>query len=108
MPRRASAAAAFAAAPSQKLVPLLNREPSALLVAEIKFRHGSGFGCLLIRRLNGPEVLPALSDDQHAPASARFLAALHENDVRAPKEETLCRNMIRPATMPLSSSSSTS
>jgi hypothetical protein len=52
--------------------------------------------------------LPALSDDRHAPASARFLAALHENDVRAPKEETLCRNMIRPATMPPSSSSSTS
>jgi hypothetical protein len=39
---------------------------------------------------------------------ARFLAAFHENDVRAPKDETLCRNMIHPATMPPSSNSSTS
>jgi hypothetical protein len=45
------------------LIPLLHYQPSALFVAEIKFRHGSGFGCLLIRRLNGPEVLPALPDD---------------------------------------------
>jgi len=29
----------------------------------------SGFGRLLVRRLNGPEVLPALSDDRDAPAS---------------------------------------
>src|SRR5262249_4991844 len=50
-----------------KLVPLLNHEPPPLLVAEIKFRHGSGFGRLLIRRLNRPEVLPALSDDRDAP-----------------------------------------
>src|SRR5262249_46643410 len=48
---------------------LLNREPPALLVAEIKFRHGGGFGGLLIRRFNGPEVLPALTDDRDAPAS---------------------------------------
>jgi hypothetical protein len=31
------------------LMPLLHDEPPALLVAEIKFRHGSGFGRLLIR-----------------------------------------------------------
>jgi hypothetical protein len=30
-------------------MPLLHDEPPALLVAEIKFRHGSGFGRLLIR-----------------------------------------------------------
>src|SRR5215471_16131240 len=54
--------------PSRR-VPLLHDKPPALLVAEIKFRHGSGLGRLLIRRLNGPEVLPALSDDRDAPAS---------------------------------------
>src|SRR5262245_17462754 len=47
-------------------------QPLALLVSQIKFRHGSGFGRLLIRRLNGPEVLPALSDDRHAPAPAAW------------------------------------
>jgi len=47
----------------------LHDQPLALLVSQIKFRHGSGFGRLLIRRLNGPEVLPALSDDRDAPAS---------------------------------------
>jgi hypothetical protein len=51
------------------LIPLAHDYPPALLVAEIKFRHGSGFGCLLIRRFNGPEILPALPDDRHAPAS---------------------------------------
>jgi hypothetical protein len=51
------------------LVPLLHDKPPALLVAKIKFRHGSGFGRLLVRRLNGPEVLPALPDDRDAPAS---------------------------------------
>src|SRR5262245_3567306 len=50
----------------------LHDQPLALLVSQIKFRHGSGFGRLLIRRLNGPEVLPALSDDRHAPASAAW------------------------------------
>jgi hypothetical protein len=51
------------------LVPLLNHEPSALLIAEIKFRHGCGLGRRFIRGLDGPEVLPALPDDRHAPAS---------------------------------------
>src|SRR5262245_20984117 len=42
----------------------LHDQPLALLVSQIKFRHGSsGFGRLLIRRLNGPEVLPALCAD---------------------------------------------
>jgi len=39
----------------------LHDKPPALFVAEMKFRHGSGFSRLLIRRLNAPEVLPALS-----------------------------------------------
>jgi hypothetical protein len=52
-----------------KLVPLLHDESQALLVAQIKLRHGSGFGCLLVRCLNGPEVLPALSNNRDAPAS---------------------------------------
>ena len=41
-----------------------NPDPS-----EAEIRHGSGFGRLLIRRLNRPEVLPALSDDRDAAAS---------------------------------------
>jgi len=57
------------AAGDHALIPVANDQPPALLVAEIKFRHGSGFGRLLIRRLNRPEVLPALSDDRDAPAS---------------------------------------
>src|SRR5262249_37852300 len=52
-----------------KLVSFLNPEPPSLLVTEIKFRHGGGFGRLLIRRLDSPEVLPSLSDDRDAPAS---------------------------------------
>jgi hypothetical protein len=48
-------------------IALAHDEPPTLLVAEIKLRHGSGFGCLLVRRLNGPEVLPALPDDRDAP-----------------------------------------
>jgi hypothetical protein len=51
------------------LVPLLHHEPPALLVAQIKLRDGRGFCCLVIQRLNGPEVLPALPDDRDAPAS---------------------------------------
>src|SRR2546422_3984596 len=51
------------------LVPFLHDQPPALFVAEIKFRHGSGFGRLLIRRVNGPEILPALPDDRDAPSS---------------------------------------
>jgi hypothetical protein len=51
------------------LIPLLHDEPPTLLVAEIKFRRGSGFGCLLIWRLDRPEVLPALSDDRQFAAS---------------------------------------
>jgi hypothetical protein len=49
-----------------KLAPLLHHEPPALLVAEIKLRHGGGFGRPLIRGLDGPEVLPALPDDRDA------------------------------------------
>jgi hypothetical protein len=40
-----------------------------LLGAKIKLRRGGGLGRRLIQRLNGPEVLPALSDKRHAPAS---------------------------------------
>ena len=50
------------------LIQLAHDYPPTLLVAEIKFGHGSGFGCLLIRRFNGPEILPAL------PAVGLFLA----------------------------------
>jgi hypothetical protein len=49
----------------------LQHEPSALLIVEIKLRHGGGFGRLLFGRLDGPEVLPALPDDRDAPASRR-------------------------------------
>jgi hypothetical protein len=49
--------------------PLAHDQPLALFGAEIKFRHGSGFGRLLIRRFNGSEVLPALPDDRDAPGS---------------------------------------
>ena len=45
-----------------KLFPLLHDQPLALLVSQIKFRHGSGFGRLLIRRFNGPEVSRPLPD----------------------------------------------
>jgi len=48
---------------------MLHYQPPALLVAEIKFRDGCRFGRLLIRRVNRPEVLPALSDNRDAPAS---------------------------------------
>jgi hypothetical protein len=48
------------------LVSLLHDEPPALLVAEIKLRHGGGFGHLL-RRLDRAEILPALPDDRDAP-----------------------------------------
>jgi hypothetical protein len=51
------------------LIPLLHDEPPALLVAEIKFSNGGDFGRLLIRRLDGPEVLPALPDNRDAPGS---------------------------------------
>jgi hypothetical protein len=51
------------------LVSLLQDEPPALLVAEFKFGHGSCFGRLLVRRFNGPEILPALFDDRDALAS---------------------------------------
>ena len=40
----------------------------ALVRAEIKFRHGSGFGRPLIRRLDGPEMLPVLPNERYAPA----------------------------------------
>ena len=39
-----------------------------MLVAQIKFRDGF-FGCLLIRRFNGPKILGALSDNRDAPGS---------------------------------------
>jgi hypothetical protein len=39
------------------LVSLLHDEPPALLVSEVKLRHGGGFGRLLVWRLNNPEVL---------------------------------------------------
>src|SRR5262245_31689479 len=42
---------------------------SALFVADIKFGHGSGFSRLLVPRLNGPEILGALPNERHAPAS---------------------------------------
>jgi hypothetical protein len=51
------------------LVPLADDQPPPLLVAEIKFRNGGGFGRLLIGHLNSPEVLPALANDRDAPAS---------------------------------------
>jgi len=35
----------------------LHYQPVTLFVAEIKFCHGSGFGRLLIRRLNGRALL---------------------------------------------------
>jgi hypothetical protein len=65
----ASARRSNAFSPATALIPLLQDEPPALLVPQIKLRDGSGFGCLLIPRLNGPEVLPALADDRHPPAS---------------------------------------
>jgi hypothetical protein len=40
------------------LVLLLHHECATLLVAKVKFRHGGGFDRLLIRRLNGPKILP--------------------------------------------------
>ena len=42
------------------LIPLLHYEPTPLFVAEIKFRNSDGFGCPLIRRVNGPEILELL------------------------------------------------
>jgi hypothetical protein len=62
-------ATSIARPPATALVPLLHNQPPALLVAEIKFRHGSGFGRFLVRRLNGPEVMPALADDRNASVS---------------------------------------
>ena len=50
------------------LVSLLHDEPPALLVSEVKLRHGGGFGRLLVRCINRAEVLPALPDDRDAPA----------------------------------------
>ena len=52
-----------------RLVLLLYNESPALLVAEIEFRHGGGFGRLLVGRFDRAYVLPALPDDRHAPAS---------------------------------------
>jgi len=40
-----------------------------LVVAEIKFSHGGGFGRPFVRGLNGPEILGALPNKRHAPAS---------------------------------------
>jgi hypothetical protein len=54
--------------PATTLVSLLHHEPPLLLVAQLEFSRRSGFGRLLIPRLNRPEVLPALSDDRDAPA----------------------------------------
>jgi hypothetical protein len=51
------------------LVPLLHNEPSALLITELKCCHGGGCGRLLSRRFNRAEILPALSNDRHAPTS---------------------------------------
>jgi hypothetical protein len=44
---------ATSSARATTLIPLLHDRPPALLVAELKFRHGSSFGRLLIRRFNG-------------------------------------------------------
>src|SRR5262249_15495085 len=49
------------------LVPLLHQEPPPLLVAQIKFLRGSGFRCLLICRLNRPEMMCARPQERHAP-----------------------------------------
>jgi hypothetical protein len=51
------------------LTSLLYDEPPALVLAEVKFRRGSGFSRFLVGCLNGPEVLPALPDDRDAPGS---------------------------------------
>jgi len=53
------------------LIPLLHYEPTPLFVAEIKLRHSSGLSRLLIRRVNGPEILGALPNERSAPASQR-------------------------------------
>jgi hypothetical protein len=55
--------------PPPSLIPQAHDQPPALLVAEIELRNGSGFGCLLVRRLDSPEILPALPNDRDAPAS---------------------------------------
>jgi hypothetical protein len=52
----------------------LHDQPLALLVSHIELSHGSGFARLLVRRLKGSEILPALSDHRGAPAAAACTA----------------------------------
>src|SRR5262249_14060104 len=54
--------------PPTMLAPLLHDEPSALLVAKIKFRHSSRFGRLLVRRRSGRGVWPGLLEVRDARA----------------------------------------
>src|SRR6266480_1183153 len=59
------------------LVPLQNRQPLALLLAEIERLHCEGFGCLLDRAPQRRREMGALAQDRNAPDCLSSLRLLY-------------------------------